>query len=299
LVTGGSKGIGRGIALQLGKAGATVYVTGRTQKDLDTCAAAIREAGGEPKTLVVDHGKDDEVKALFERIRQEQNGKLDVLVNNAYAAVTHILDNMGKPFWEIEPERGWDIVNNVGLRNHYLCTTYASRMMVPRKSGLIVNVSSIGGLISLFNVAYGIGKAAVDKMSVDCAKDLKRHNVAMVGLWPGAVRTETMTEKVLDDPNAAKASKKVFEDGESIEFAGKAVAALAADPDHIRKTGKILLTADLAREYSFVDDNGRITGEMRSVSKALEKAGWTTLAACVPDCVRIPHVLFYLMGYKF
>ncbi len=127
LVTGASKGVGRGIALQLGKAGATVYVTGRTKTDLESCCAEINDAGGKGIPLVVDHGNDNEVEGLFERIDKEQQGKLDVLVNNAYAAVNFISKNQGKPFWELPVPESWDIVNNVGLRNHYLCTVYASR----------------------------------------------------------------------------------------------------------------------------------------------------------------------------
>ncbi len=128
LVTGASKGIGRGIALQLGKAGGTVYVTGRTKSDLDSCCAEINEAGGKGIPVVVDHGKDSDVEGLFEQIGKEQQGKLDVLVNNAYAAVNFIASNQGKPFWELPAPESWDIVNNVGLRNHYLCTVYASRL---------------------------------------------------------------------------------------------------------------------------------------------------------------------------
>ena len=147
LVTGGSKGIGRGIALQLGKSGATVYVTGRTQSELDSCCAEMKEGGGNGIPVIVDHSnvcelnsliayafliclhfQPSEVEKLFERIAKEQNGKLDVVVNNAYAAVGFISENMGKPFWEMGPAaEGWDTVNNVGLRNHYVCTVNAAR----------------------------------------------------------------------------------------------------------------------------------------------------------------------------
>lgn len=197
LVTGGSKGIGRGIALQLGKSGATVYVTGRSVNELESCCKEIDKAGGRGIPLTVDHSQDDQVEKLFEKIKKEQQGKLDVLVNNAYAAVNYILKNNGVAFWENPPAESWDIVNNVGLRNHYLCTVYASRMMVPRKSGLIVNISSIGGLRYLFNVAYGAGKAANDKMAHDCAQELRKEGVTMVSLWPGPVRTEKITDSVL------------------------------------------------------------------------------------------------------
>ena len=146
LVTGAARGIGRGIALQLGQAGATVYITGRTAANLEECAREIKERGGHPIAITMDHGVDSDVEKLFERIKTEQNGKLDVLVNNAYAGVSTIFNSTGKKFWETEPVNTWDMINGVGLRGHYICTTLASRLMVPRKKGLIVNVSSSGGL---------------------------------------------------------------------------------------------------------------------------------------------------------
>ena len=146
LVTGAARGIGRGIALQLGQAGGTVYVTGRTSANLEDCAREIKERGGHPIAVTMDHGVDSDVEKLFERIKIEQDGKLDVLVNNAYSGVNTIFTNTGKKFWETEPVETWDMINGVGLRGHYICTTLASRMMVPRKTGLIVNVSSTGGL---------------------------------------------------------------------------------------------------------------------------------------------------------
>lgn len=169
IVTGASRGIGRGIALQLGEAGATVYITGRKLTDsqgdsttgtLTATASEVESRGGKCIPVQCDHSKDEEIAALFEKVKTEQNGRLDILVNNAYAAVQAISEYMGKPFWE-QPLSMWDTVNNVGLRNHYMCTVYAAKMMVPRKSGLIVNISSAGGLAYLFNVAYGIGKEAV------------------------------------------------------------------------------------------------------------------------------------------
>eukprot|EP00095_Tigriopus_kingsejongensis_P001972 maker-scaffold886_size84816-snap-gene-0.30 protein:Tk01972 transcript:maker-scaffold886_size84816-snap-gene-0.30-mRNA-1 annotation:"dehydrogenase reductase sdr family member 1" len=297
LVTGASRGIGRGIALQLGEAGAVVYVTGRNAADLEKCSKEISSRGGQGLPIVMDHGNDQQVEELFQRIKQEQDGKLDVLVNNAYAGVNAIFDNMGKPFWETPTPEVWDCINGVGLRGHYMCSVYASRLMVPRKSGLIVNVSSGGGLIYLFNVPYGVGKAACDKMASDCAQELKRANVTMVSLWPGPVKTELIQENVLSKENSK--SKASFENAETVEFAGQAVAHLAADDAKMKKTGKILLTADLAREYGFTDEDGQIHGDMREVKFQLSSAGWTNLAAFVPTFVRIPHWLMYFGGYKF
>ena len=197
VVTGASKGIGRGIAVQLGQAGATVYITGRSVDKLQECAQEIEKRGGKAVAVAVDHSKDDEVKELFERVKTENDGRLDVLVNNAYAGVDMISRNAGKKFWVEDPINQWDCINGVGLRNHFICTTYAARMMVERKDGLIVNVSSFGGLRYLFNVCYGIGKAAKDRMAADCAHELKNSNVTMISLWPGPVKTEYIEENVL------------------------------------------------------------------------------------------------------
>merc|ERR1712088_1032759 len=149
---------------------------------LKECAAEIQKRGGKAIPVSVDHSDDSQVVKLFERIKSENDGKLDVCVNNAYAA---------------DPAEQWDAINGVGLRNHFLCTVYASRMMVERKNGLIVNVSSPGGLRYLFNVAYGVGKAACDRMAADCAYELKEDNVTMVSLWPGPVKTEHVQEHIL------------------------------------------------------------------------------------------------------
>lgn len=198
LVTGASKGIGRGIAVQLGEAGATVYITGRSEDKLKECADEIQKRGGKAVPVAVDHSDDEQVGKLFERIKAETNGRLDVLVNNAYAGVDFISRHSGKKFYVADPGEQWDCINGVGLRNHFLCTVYASRMMVERKDGLIVNVSSPGGLKYLFNVAYGVGKSACDRMAADCAHELRDDNVTMVSLWPGPVKTEYIQENVLN-----------------------------------------------------------------------------------------------------
>lgn len=304
IVTGASKGIGRGIALQLGQNGATVYITGRSEDKLKTCAEEIKKRGGEAIPLVVDHSDDDQVKNLFEKVKEDNNGRLDVLVNNAYAGVDMIFSNARTKFYDFDPVKQWDTINGVGLRNHFLCTTYASRMMVDRKDGLIVNISSMGGLRYLFNAAYGIGKAACDRMAADCAHELKKDNVAMVSLWPGPVKTEFITENIIDKPkdNASKGeieNAKMFENlGESMEFAGMAVSHLAKDPKKMDKSGKILLTCDLAREYGFTDLDGTVH-DLRSISLLLNSKGHTWLGAIVPGFVRVPLTFMHLGGNKF
>lgn len=204
----------------------------------------------------MDHGVDADVEALFVKIKTEQNNRLDVVVNNAYAGVMHLFNNKGKKFWDSNPVEAWDCINGVGLRGHYICTVHASRIMIENKQGLIVNVSSIGGLRYLFNVAYGVGKAGCDRMAADCAMELKSSGVTMVSLWPGPVKTELIVKNFLEkEPANAKDEKaiKMFEKGESVEFSGKSIRYLAADKNIINKSGK-----ELAKEYGFVDMDGSL-----------------------------------------
>ncbi|CAH1778717.1 unnamed protein product [Owenia fusiformis] len=310
VVTGATRGIGKGIALQLGEAGAKVYITGRTLKpvkdniggSLQETAEEIRNRGGVCVPVQCDHTKDEEIKALFDKVQDENDGQLDILVNNAYNAVKAIMRNLKVPFWE-QPMDMWDTVNTVGLRNHYICSIYAARMMVPRRQGLIVNVSSAGGLRYLFNIPYGVGKEALDRMAVDVAFELRKHNVACVSLWPGAVQTETIMSEVKSgtfDGNASNVkTKQVFIEGESIEYAGKAIVNLASDPKVMSKTGKVLIGSDLADEYNYRDIDGRKPGNFRQISYLLQSSGWNTLSSFVPGFLTIPKWLVSFAGHKF
>ncbi|CAD5231353.1 unnamed protein product [Bursaphelenchus xylophilus] len=268
LVTGASRGIGKGIAIELGAAGATVYVTGRkpgqsvkleTSTTLSEVADEITKRGGKGIAVYVDHSDPNDVKKLFERIEKEQNGQLDVLVNNAYSAVQFNLRNSGKKFYEYEetPEEAWDIVNNVGLRNHFVCATYAAKLMVKRKSGLIVTIGSGGGIRYIFNVPYGVGKDAKDRLAADLAHELKGTGVVSVSLWPGAVKTEHIQEKVIASDRTDTISE-AFRNGESLYFTGKTLAKLVTDPDLPKYNGQILLSYDLAVKYGVKDVDGRV-----------------------------------------
>ncbi|KAK0423054.1 hypothetical protein QR680_007944 [Steinernema hermaphroditum] len=261
LVTGASRGIGKGIAVQLGEAGATVYVTGRPPAKqegisqslnlptLEQTAQEITKRGGKGISVFCDHSDPEEVRKLFERIEKEQNGRLDILVNNAYSAVTTLINGASAKFYEEDPAV-FEAVNNVGLTNHYICSVYAARLMVPRKKGFIVTLSSQGGIERLFGVAYGVGKTACDRMAADMAHDLIDSNICSISLWPGAVKAELIL-KVAPDT-----MRKHFQAGETIEFSGKCVVALATDPKLMDKTGHILTTIDLAKEYDLFDEDG-------------------------------------------
>jgi len=252
---------------------------------LEKTANEITERGGRGIAAYCDHADANDVKRLFDRIKSEQNGQLDILVNNAYSAVNVITDNTGKKFWELDPSV-WDDVNNVGLRNHYICSVYAARLMVPRKKGLIVVVSSVGGLRYLFNVAYGIGKAACDRLAADTAAELYRHHVTSISLWPGAVRTELITSKM--DKGYESNLKDVFAAGETTEFSGRAIVHLAADKNNLQKTGKILVTSDLAAEYGFNDIDGRDPPSFRSLKQLLILGRWDRTAWFIPSWIKVP-----------
>ncbi|KAJ1352014.1 hypothetical protein KIN20_008201 [Parelaphostrongylus tenuis] len=184
----------------------------------------------------------------------------------------------------------WDEVNNVGLRNHYYCSVYAARMMVKNGGGLIVNVSSAGGLRYLFNVPYGVGKQALDRMSTDMAEELKRKNVCVVSIWPGAVRTELITNTFITEGAEKRKSKlgEMFEQGETPEYSGKAIVALASDVRRMEKTGRILITGDLGKEYGFQDIDGRDPPNFRSVIFLLSLGGYNQIAQWVPSWVKVP-----------
>ncbi len=289
LVTGASRGVGRGIARGFGEAGATVYVTGRTVQrgtapepgTIESVAAEVDALGGRGIPVRCDHGRDEEIRALFARIEAE-SGRLDVLVNNVHSGVHEIAEGVHRRFWEIEPE-DWDRMNDVGLRGHYVASVHAARMMARRRSGLIVNVSSFGSIAYLFNVAYGVGKAALDRLTSDMAIELQSEGVAVISLWPGLVRTE-LTEQLMDE--ATPGYRRVFEAyGESTLVAGRAAAVLAARPDILRSTGRVLIAAEVVRGAGLRDEKGRKPCSPRSLTafaKALLPGRWQRVATLAP-----------------
>ncbi|XP_061109798.1 dehydrogenase/reductase SDR family member 1 [Conger conger] len=302
LVTGASRGIGKGIALQLSEAGATVYITGRNENSLQETAAEVKERGGGCLPVVCDSSKEDDIKELFERIKREQKGRLDLLVNNAYSGVQAIFENMGKKFWETEPSM-WDCINNTGLRGHYICSVYAARMMVAQGRGLMVVISSMGGLKYIFNVPYGVGKAACDRLAVDMAVELKRSGVASVSLWPGAVKTELLTELLLETANPVQMNSKtraVFANGESTEVSGRCIVELAKDKNLMSLTGRVLMTCDLARRYGIRDNDGRHVTDYTSLSFLLSQVPYLSwLSALTPSFLRVPRFILTLTGGHF
>ena len=266
VVTGASRSIGKGIALELGAAGATVYLTGRTVEPgalpgtIGEAAAEIDALGGTGIPVACDHKDDAQVKALFDRVGEEQ-GHLDILVNNVFPAPV-LAPWLGKKYWEI-PVEAWDEIIGVGSRSHYVASVYATPLLFAADSGLIVNVSSSGAITYAHNVVYGVGKAAVDKMTADMAVELAGTDVTAVSLWPGLVRNEML------DAAAVREGDKVYielpgegrfdlTDAESPRFLGRSVVALAGDPKLADRAGKPFTSAGLARELGFTDVDGRI-----------------------------------------
>ncbi|XP_072219985.1 dehydrogenase/reductase SDR family member 1 [Leuresthes tenuis] len=302
VVTGASRGIGRGIALQLSEAGATVYITGRQEKTLKQTAAQVNERGGNCVPVICDSTKDEDIVGLFEQIKREQNGRLDLLVNNAYAGVQAIFENMGRKFWEVDPSI-WDSINNTGLRGHYFFSVYGSRLMVAQGHGMIVTISSMGGLNYLFNVPYGVGKAACDRLAGDMAVELKSRGVASVSLWPGAVQTEMITQLVLekDEPQGVDSKfKKVFSNGESTELSGRCIVNLAKDKNLMSLTGKVLMTCDLARRYGIKDIDGRDVADYTSLKFFLTQVPYLSwLSPAVPSFLRLPRFMLTLANGRF
>ncbi|XP_008533659.1 dehydrogenase/reductase SDR family member 1 [Equus przewalskii] len=302
VVTGASRGIGRGIALQLCQAGATVYITGRHLDTLQVTAQEAQSRGGRCVPVVCDSSQESQVQSLFEQVNEEQ-GRLDVLVNNAYAGVQAILTNAKKPFWE-SPASLWDDMNNVGLRGHYLCSVYGARLMVPAGRGLIVVISSAGGLQYLFNVSYGVGKAACDRLAADCAQELRCHGVSYVSLWPGLVQTELLKDHLMKDDNTEDSLfnlvRNRFSSAETTEMSGKCVVALATDPNILSLSGKVLPSCDLARRYGLRDVDGRPVDDYFSLSSVLTRVsslGW--LASFLPSFLRVPKWILTLYTSKF
>ncbi|MFN6539968.1 MAG: SDR family NAD(P)-dependent oxidoreductase [Nostoc sp. EkiNYC01] len=309
LVTGATRGIGRGIAIGLGEAGATVYITGRSLNNsyanddisgtLTETQLAVEQAGGVCIPVQVDHSDDEQVRLLFERIQDEQNGRLDLLVNNVYSGVRAIREAYGQPFWDGEPSV-WDACNNVGLRSHYVASIFAARMMTQRKSGLICTISSWGSMSYLFNTAYGVGKTACDRLAADMAVELKPYNVASVSIWPGIVGTEHISQMATEvsQTNTTDQRNSFFSSRYNWEtplFTGRAIAKLAGDPNIMRRTGRLQIVAELANQYGIVDENGDRPASLRSLRFVLPAALPVLInySRLIPD-IKMPWSLLLL-----
>ena len=266
LVTGASRGAGRAIALELGAASATVYVTGRSIRGgpttdnvpgtIEDTASAVTERGGTGIAVRCDHTSDAEVDALFARIRAD-HGRLDLLVNNVWGGYEHpdCRPLTIAPFWEQSLQQ-WDRMFTAGVRAHLTASRLAAPLMVPNRRGLIVSTTAnLRALPYLKNLFYDLAKNAVSHMVWAMAQELREHNVAAVALAPGFMRTERVVEaftragaaQALDGPGGPK---------ETPVYLGRAIVALASDPRVLDKSGELLEVGTLAGEYGFTDADG-------------------------------------------
>lgn len=278
VVTGASRGAGRGIALELGAAGATVYATGRSTRSelargynnilrenglavppgsIDETAEEVTRLGGTGIPVRVDHTREDEVRALFDRVEAE-NGGLDVLVNNAWGGhEAFSVKSFGAPFWEQDMDQ-WGAMFDRGVRNHLLASRLAAPIFIRQKRGLVVTTTFWDrGHYLKGNLFYDVAKASMNRLAFAMAEELRPHGVASLALSPGWMRTELVlaSEKATEQtwreyPSLART--------ESPRYLGRAVSALAADAEVMRKSGGIYRVADLAVEYGFTDIDGRV-----------------------------------------
>jgi len=264
VVTGASRGIGKGIALALADEGATVYVTGRTVAanshplpgTVGETAAEVDRRGGKGVAVQVDHANDEQVAALFDRVRRD-HGRLDILVNNAIAIPAEL--TQPGPFWE-KPISNWEMID-VGLRSNFVAAWHAAKIMVPQKSGLIVALSGYVGVTYTYNVIFGTCKTATDRMARDMAIELKPHNVASLSLWQGFTYTERAQENLKSV--AGMASQLNSAVGSSVEFPGRVIAALVNDSHLMKRSGGTFISAELAQEYDITDVDGRAIPSLR------------------------------------
>lgn len=279
VVAGATRGCGRGIAVELGAAGATVYCTGRSTRGalsdlgrletIDETAEKVTAAGGRGIAVRVDHTREDQVRALFERVGREA-GRLDILVNDVWGGDPLI--EWGKPFWELDTAQGWRLLER-SVYSHILTSRYGVPLMLAQNSGLVVEVTDGDSLSYRGNFFYDLVKTTVIRLAHDMAQEFggKRINVngqpdaavadiTAVALTPGFLRSEAMLEHFgVTEANWRDAIAKdpYYAESETPHYIGRAVVALACDPKVGEKSGRALATWHLSREYGFTDIDGR------------------------------------------
>lgn len=251
LVTGASRGLGRGIARAIGAEGWTVYVTARSEAGLAEVAAEISALGGTAVPVACDHSNDQQIAALFDRI-QAAHGGLDLLVNNA-AAVYGAELMREDPFWERDLALSEMIT--VGLRSNYVAAYYAAPMMINRAGSLIVNISFYGAVSYFHGPSYGAAKAGTDKMTYDMGVDFAPTQTRVVSLWPGYILTDEIRNIPEDQFYPEMAA--MLPEFETPEFSGRVIMALYGEPNKDKWSGQTLIGAEIAREYGVTDRDGQ------------------------------------------
>ena len=254
VVTGGTRGVGKGVADALAEAGARVYVTGRSVTERDDVASnpesSVRAHGAGYLSIRCDHTNDADTSRVFEYVVDREQ-RIDVLVNAAWTGYERMVEDgqftWSLPFWQ-QPAWRWQAMFDGGVRAAFVCSSHAARHMCARKSGLIVNISFWAAQKYVGNAIYGAAKAATDKLTADMAHELAGENVTVVSMYPGLVRTELVMQSAdfLDLSNS-----------ESPQFTGWAIAHLVVDPQRHERSGSVIVTAAYAREAGFSDIDGR------------------------------------------
>lgn len=264
VVAGGTRGAGRGIAVELGAARATVYCTGRSIKGkttgrpetVDETAELVNEAGGKGIAVRVDHTQPDQVRDLFERIDSENNGRLDIVVNDIWGGDE--LTEWGVPFWQHSLDAGLTMIERA-VNTHIVTSHYAAPLLVRRRQGVIFEITDGNTYDYRGTFFYDLVKVSVMRMALTMAQDLEPYGVAAVAVTPGFLRSEAMLDHFgVAEANWREGAKqdKFFAYSETPHYTGRAIVALAADPNLMSKSGKTLATWDLAKEYGFTDVDG-------------------------------------------
>jgi NAD(P)-dependent dehydrogenase (short-subunit alcohol dehydrogenase family) len=277
IVTGGSRGAGRGIAIGLGSHGCTVYVTGRSETAGDHAlpgtigetAAAVTAAGGRGIPVRVDHAKDTETRALIEQVARNE-GRIDILVNNACA----IYDELTAPgnFWE-KPLKLVDMMD-VGLRSSYVAAYYAAPLLVKQRHGLVIFTSASGAVHYSLGPAYGAHKAGMDKFAADMALEFKDYGVAALSIWMGALMTDRMRLLIKADPQKFGHLEATLE---TPEFTGHIIWALSADPKLMEMSGDTVIGAEMALKYGLKDTGGRQPPSYRDTHQVAPRVQYPTV----------------------
>lgn len=265
VVLGASRGIGKGAAVEAARAGAIVYVTGRTAGtpsggedappgSLTETVAEIAAAGGTAVSVRCDATDDADLANLYARVSAER-GRLDLVVHSAFNS-SGFGPTLGRSFWDL-PSGVWDDLVGVGARSVYVSAVHAAPLLIATGGGVVVNISGRGAARYRYNVAYGVDKAAVDKLTADLAHELRPHGVAVVSLWPSVTRTERNRATSGVDEYGWPDPAQPVEALETPRYSGRAVVALASDPDVLARSGRRYWTAELAATYGFTDEHGR------------------------------------------
>ncbi len=277
LVAGATRGAGRGIAVELGAAGATVYCTGRSVRGqttgrpetIDDTAELVTKAGGKGIAVRVDHTKPLEVETLIGRIIKEQHGHLDIVVNDIWGGDE--LAQWGVPFWAHKLEDGLKMLDRA-INTHIITSHYAAPLLVKRKQGIIFEITDGKTYDYRGTFFYDLVKVTVMRMAKTMAIELEPHNVAAIAVTPGFLRSEAMLGDLTEENWRERIKEdKFFAFSETPHYIGRAIVALAADPKVMTKTGQTLATWDLAEEYGFTDLDGTQPHWQRSYEAEIAK----------------------------